>query len=58
VPFQLPPDCDSCRVSLPLAGIDSLKLGNMERSAYRSIGLAMLGMTALAAILWAGYGAD
>jgi hypothetical protein len=52
VPFQLPADCDSCRVSLPLSSIDSLRMGNMERGAYRSIGVAVLGMTALGALLW------
>jgi hypothetical protein len=52
VPFQLAPDCDSCRVSLPLSSIDSLRVGNMERGAYRSIGVAILGMTALGALLW------
>ena len=59
VPFHLPPDCDSCRVTLPLVSIDSLRVGDMERGAYRSIGVAVLGVTALAALLyWAGFGAD
>ena len=52
VPFQLAPDCDSCRVSMPLSSIDSLRVGNMERGAYRSISVAILGMTALGALLW------
>jgi hypothetical protein len=59
VPFQLPPDCDSCRVTLPLASIDSVRVGNMEGGAYKSIGLALLGTAALGALLiWAGFGAD
>lgn len=52
VPYHLSPACDSCRVTLPLASIDSMRLGNMERGAYRSIGVALLGMTALAGILY------
>ena len=59
VPFQLPPDCDSCRVTLPLASIDSLRVGNMASGAYKSIGVAFLGIAALGTLLyWAGYGAD
>jgi hypothetical protein len=59
VPFHLPVDCDSCRVTFPLASIDSLRVGNMERGAYRSIGLAVLGVSALAGLLyWAGVGSD
>ncbi|HEV7364661.1 MAG TPA: hypothetical protein VGN76_02315 [Gemmatimonadales bacterium] len=58
VPFQLPPDCDSCRVTLPLVGIDSLRVGNMERGAYKSIGVALLGLTALGAVLYLAVGAE
>jgi hypothetical protein len=59
VPFQLPSDCDSCRVTLALANIDSLRFGNMERGAFRSLGLVYLGGGVLLALLfWAGFGAD
>jgi len=30
VPFTLPPECDSCRVALPLTQIDSLKKGGSD----------------------------
>jgi hypothetical protein len=52
VPFQLPPGCDSCRITLPLATIDSLRVGNMEGGAYKSIGVALLGAVALGAVLY------
>jgi hypothetical protein len=59
VPFQLPPDCDSCRVTLALTSIDSLRVGNMERGAFRGLGLGYVGLAALGAfLLWAGFGAD
>jgi hypothetical protein len=30
-PYHRPLECDSCRVSLPITAIDSLRLGNLER---------------------------
>jgi hypothetical protein len=30
VPFQKPPACDSCRVALPRAAVDSVRTGNLE----------------------------
>ncbi len=30
VPFFKPPTCDSCRVGIPRAGVDSVRLGNQE----------------------------
>lgn len=42
VPFQLPPTCDSCRVAIPLAAVDSLRLGNQEAPAIVLIGSGLL----------------
>ena len=33
VPFHKPPSCDSCRVALPRAAVDSVRLGNQETPA-------------------------
>jgi hypothetical protein len=41
VPFTQTPSCDSCRVQLPLRGVDSLRVGNKERGFFRSVGLAL-----------------
>jgi len=30
VPFQLPLSCDTCRVVLPLAAVDSIRVGSEE----------------------------
>jgi len=38
VPFQLPPSCDSCRVAIPVASVDSLRWGNQEAPAMVLIG--------------------
>ena len=38
VPFQLPPSCDSCRVSIPRASVDSLRWGDQEGPALWLIG--------------------
>ncbi len=49
VPFQLPPDCDSCRVVVPRSAVDSMRLGNQERGLLGSmaIGYVALGVAAL-----------
>jgi hypothetical protein len=58
VPFHRPPDCD-CRVALPRSAIDSMRLGNQERGAVRSIGLGYLTLVAAGGLLyWLGFGGD
>jgi len=42
VPFQLSPACDSCRVAMPLAAVDSLRTGNQETPAMVLIGSGVL----------------
>lgn len=54
VPFHLPPDCDSCRVSLPSAAIDSLRLGSKPHGLVQTVGvgyLVMMGVL-LATMRW------
>ena len=41
VPFHLPPECDRCRVAVARHTIDSMCVGNQERGALRSLGLAI-----------------
>lgn len=33
VPFQQPPSCGACRVAIPRATVDSLRLGHQETAA-------------------------
>ena len=41
VPFQKPADCDSCRISLPSATVDSLRAGDPTAAFLKSVGLAI-----------------
>lgn len=52
IPYHQSLECDSCTVSVPLARVDSLRLGNMERGAYRSIGVGVLAAMALGVVLY------
>jgi hypothetical protein len=51
VPYQIPTDCDSCRVYLALNTVDSMRLGNMGKGALKSFGFAFVMMAAAAAVL-------
>src|SRR4051794_38308719 len=51
VPFQLPIDCDSCRVYLARNTVDSMRLGNSEKGAFKSIGFAFALMAAATVVL-------
>jgi hypothetical protein len=57
VPFIEAPECDSCRVRLPLEVVDSLRVGNKERGFFRTAGL-VLGIGAVWAYLTRGIGGD
>ena len=39
VPYLEPPDCDSCRIAVPRAAVDSLRFGNSTAGLWRSVGL-------------------
>jgi hypothetical protein len=41
VPFLEPPDCDSCRRVLPLARVDSVRVGNPEAGFWKTLGLVV-----------------
>jgi len=55
VPFIKTPECDSCRVHLPLELVDSLRVGNKERGFFRTAGL-LLAIGAVWAYLFRGIG--
>lgn len=52
VPFVRPTDCDSCRVALPRAQVDSIRFGNPVAGFWKSFGLAYAGMLVIYAIAW------
>jgi hypothetical protein len=58
VPFHRPPDCDSCRVVIARNTVDSMRLGNQERGALRSIGFGYLALGAAALVLYLSVGTD
>ncbi|HEY8196422.1 MAG TPA: hypothetical protein VIG04_05565 [Gemmatimonadales bacterium] len=41
VPFTQAPTCDSCGVRIPLAAVDSLRVGSKERGFFRTAGLVV-----------------
>jgi len=51
VPVYRPPSCDSCRVTLALAEIDSVRVVSVERAALMAHAL-VLGFTAAALFSW------
>jgi hypothetical protein len=58
VPFHLPPECDSCRVVIARSGVDSMRLGNQEQGALRSLGLGYVAMGAAALLLYLSVDTD
>lgn len=52
VPFHLPPTCDSCRVVVARSAVDSLRLGNQERGALRSLGFGYVALGVAAVLLY------
>ena len=52
IPFHRPLDCDSCRVAISWIGVDSVRLGDMDHGAYRSIGAAFLAAAVVAGVLY------
>jgi hypothetical protein len=41
IPFARPLECDSCRITLPRAEVDSLRLGSPVSGFWKTIGLVM-----------------
>jgi hypothetical protein len=58
VPFHLPPECDSCRVAVARSAVDSMRVGNQERGALRSLGLGYVALGAAAVLLYFSIDTD
>jgi hypothetical protein len=58
VPFHLPPDCDSCRVVIARSLVDSMRLGNQERGALRSLGLGYVAIGVAGLLLYLSVDTD
>jgi hypothetical protein len=57
-PFHQPPDCDTCRVVVARSAVDSMRLGDQERGAWRSMGLGYVALGAAALILYLSVDTD
>jgi hypothetical protein len=55
IPFQLSPQCDSCRIVIPVTSIDSLRTGNKAAAFNKSIAL-VFGIAFLWALAWCSAG--
>jgi hypothetical protein len=51
VPYVQPPDCETCRVSVPTTSVDSVRAGNPSAGFLKTTGLVLGGMFALALAL-------
>lgn len=57
VPRWRHPDCDSCRIAVPLEGIDSLRIVDTERSWMILAGLPFVALGAVL-VTWRLFGGD
>ena len=51
IPFVQPIDCEGCRVAVPQASVDSLRVGNPVAGFWKSVGLGAAGLVALGVII-------
>jgi hypothetical protein len=58
VTFLLPPECDSCRVVIARSAVDSIRLGNQEQGALRSLGLGYAAIGVAALVLYLSVDTD
>lgn len=58
VPFHLPPECDSCRIAVERNAVDSMRLGNQERGAFRSLGIGYVALCVAAVLLYFSVDTD
>lgn len=58
IPFHRGLECDTCRQRLPLAGIDSVRLGSLERVGWIVAASPWLVGAALLIYLRASWGSD
>ena len=56
VPLWRPPDCDSCRVAMPLAAVDSLRTVNTEHAWMIAASLPFVALGMVAATMWLSDG--
>jgi hypothetical protein len=56
VPLWQPPDCDSCRVALPLAAVDSLRAVHTESAWMVAASLPFVALGMVAAAMWLNDG--
>lgn len=57
VPLRKAPGCDSCRVTFPLAAIDSVRKVSVDKAALTTVGI-LVGLAAAALIVWNASEAD
>jgi hypothetical protein len=59
IPFVQPIECERCRVAVPRASVDSLRVGNPVAGFWKSVGLGAAGVVALGVIIcWKGCPLD
>ncbi|MEP6745313.1 MAG: hypothetical protein ABJB33_07420, partial [Gemmatimonadota bacterium] len=47
IPWLKPADCDSCRLALPRASVDSIRLGHPAQGVWKTAGLILFGPPAI-----------
>jgi hypothetical protein len=52
VPLWRPPECDSCRVTIPLQAVDSLRTVNTERAWMIAASLPFVALGMVAVTFW------
>jgi hypothetical protein len=56
VPFIRAPDCDSCRRAVPLAQVDSVRIGHPMRGFWNTLGIVIAVPVVLLAVICRGAG--
>jgi hypothetical protein len=56
VPLWRPPECDSCRVTIPLQAVDSLRAVNTEHAWMIAASLPFVALGVVAATMWLSDG--
>jgi hypothetical protein len=57
-PYWKPPDCDSCRVPVPISGIDSIRTVHNERAGMLVASLPFVALGAIGVIFALSWGSD
>jgi hypothetical protein len=59
VPYLRGLECDSCRAALPLAGVDSIRLGHPVAAFWKTVGLVVaVPVGFMVVVCWRGCGLD